>query len=259
LAGSTLLMAAPVHAQTIPEPSVPEFTLQIITHSIDTPTTYSTDPYTGETKTNPSTHTETKTLDIKIKNQPFTPFKSHGTENQVQYNIRYKGLYEDENSWKQLYHDYGFPVQNQSSDYTTLSFYTDGDSAYLTTSNSEVHIHGTVNFQIKAMIGQIAWGKDALGGDRYSFLGKESAWSPTETFTFPGKSTPTPNPTTPSRNPTPSESLSNTDSTSPPNLTSVDLALTLSLTAVAISGVCVISLLLYVRRLKRSIKSDTTN
>lgn len=255
LACAILLLALPVHAQTIPEPSVPEFTVQITTHSIDTPTTHSTDPYTGETKTSPGSHTETKTLDIKITNQPFTPFESYGTENQVLYNIRYKGHYEDENSWKQLYHDYGFPAQNQSSDYTTFSFYTDGDSAYLTTFNSEMRVHGTVDFQVKAMIGQVTWSKDSLGSDCYSFFGKESAWSPTETFAFPGNLALTPNPTSLSSNATPSEPMSNTDSTLLPSLNSANLALTISLAAVVISVGCVVCLLLYVRRLKRSLQS----
>ena len=49
----TLLTVKPVNAQSIPKPSVPEFTLQIADHSYDVPakTTSTTDPYTGKTTT----------------------------------------------------------------------------------------------------------------------------------------------------------------------------------------------------------------
>jgi hypothetical protein len=49
LATSSMLWVESVSAQSIPKPSVPEFSLKYVDHSYDVPTTYGTDPYTGKT------------------------------------------------------------------------------------------------------------------------------------------------------------------------------------------------------------------
>ena len=53
-----------VHAK----PSVPEFTVKLVAHPYDVPTTYSTDPYTGETITHAGYHMENKSIEVSIKN-----------------------------------------------------------------------------------------------------------------------------------------------------------------------------------------------
>src|SRR3990172_3290742 len=76
---------------SIPKPSVPEFTLKLVDSSYDEPTTYSTDPYTGKQVTHEGYHVESRTIELKIKNQPFTPFLvEEGTAKwtaYLQYNI----------------------------------------------------------------------------------------------------------------------------------------------------------------------------
>lgn len=131
------------------ELSPPEFTITIVDHASDTPTTYSTDPYTGETITNPSVHYEWQTLDFKIKNQPYTRDDS-GKE--LMYSIRYKGHFS--NDWmivtRIMIHDY-------TSDSTKISFLLNGSTneAKFTESGTSMHFpnNSVVDFQVKAVIG----------------------------------------------------------------------------------------------------------
>jgi hypothetical protein len=242
LALSSLIMVESANAQSIPKPSVPEFTIQLTVHSYGTPETHSIDPYTGENITTPATHTETKSLDFKIKNQPFaSPGENwdnsggvYMVDFGVYYNIRYKGHYED--SWKERYDSWACPSQDSSSDYTILSFYADDDGAIL---GGDYYVYGTVDFQVKAMMGH-AVDKLELYYHIYEFVGTESDWSPTQTITFKDKATLTPIPTVPSNG-----ALS--------IAISPDLAVALALIAVSISVVVAISLLLYMRQLKRNI------
>jgi hypothetical protein len=100
------------------ELSTPEFTITIADHASDTPTTYSTDPYTGETITKPSVHYEWQTLDFKIKNQPYTPDASG---NELMYSIRYRGHFS--NDWDTVTREM---IQNYTSDFTEISFVLNG-------------------------------------------------------------------------------------------------------------------------------------
>lgn len=96
---STLLL--PVSAMN--QPSVPEFTLKYVDYSYDTPVTYGTDPYTGQTiVTNPSNHVDNRTVQIVIKNQPFTPYTDgNGIAINLFYNVRYKGSFGED--WTMMF------------------------------------------------------------------------------------------------------------------------------------------------------------
>jgi hypothetical protein len=60
-------------AQTIPKPSVPEFTVRYVDLSYDVPTTTSIDQYTGKTITNQGYHMENRTIQITIEINPLHP------------------------------------------------------------------------------------------------------------------------------------------------------------------------------------------
>ena len=74
LAFSSLSVVSSVFAQSIPKPSVPEFTLKYIDNSYDVPpsTTTTIDQYTGKeiVTTTPGYHVENKSIEITITNQP---------------------------------------------------------------------------------------------------------------------------------------------------------------------------------------------
>lgn len=95
LALPSLIMLRSAYAQTIPKPTVPEFTVEIADRSYDVPqtTTSYTDPYTGKTTTQiqPGYHVANRTIEVKINNQPLTPFTDQSGNNiNLLYNVRYR-------------------------------------------------------------------------------------------------------------------------------------------------------------------------
>ena len=101
-------------AQTIPKPSVPEFTIGIADHSYDIPPTYGIDQFTGQNITiQQGAHYQWKTINFTITNQPAP--QDYG----LYYNIRYKGQYT--NNWTQLYYAETY-ISQQSGQYTIIPF-----------------------------------------------------------------------------------------------------------------------------------------
>ncbi len=143
LAVSSLIMVKPTVAQSIPQPSVPEFTLKLADHSYNVPpsTTTITDQYTGKqiVTIKPGYFVENKSIEITIKNQQFVSYVANGHQINLYYNVRAKGHFGQEVDWKELYPyepirngEYGTYNQNpsqSSSEYTVISYpaqYPDG-------------------------------------------------------------------------------------------------------------------------------------
>ena len=202
LAVSSLMIAKPAFAQTptptaipTPTPSVPEFTVQFVDNSYNVPatTTSTTNPYTGKTTTTttPAYRVENQTIEITIKNQPYTPYTNeYGVEALFYYNIRTKGHYEE--NWTDLYDSgEGYAPQSNST-YTILSI-----------SANNYPSGGQVDFQVQAMIEAVHPdfnGTPSIFTRIYPFVGQISAWSSTQTVTIPETSTstsPSPTPTVP--------------------------------------------------------------
>jgi hypothetical protein len=79
---------------TIPNPSVPEFTLKYVDTSYDVPATYSTDPYTGkEVLVEPAHRVNNGTIELWITNQQYA--YSNGSTFHVFYLVQTKGHYEE--------------------------------------------------------------------------------------------------------------------------------------------------------------------
>jgi hypothetical protein len=69
----SLLAVKPATAQSIPKPSVPEFTLSYSDKSYSVPPTYDIDPYTGKSIiTQDGYYVKNASVEVTIKNQPFT-------------------------------------------------------------------------------------------------------------------------------------------------------------------------------------------
>ena len=162
-------------------PSVPEFTVELVAYPYDVPpvTTTKIDQYTGEetVKTTPGYHVENRSIEIVIKNQPFTPYIIDDWKDiNLYYGVRVKGHFGE--YWKEIYSRYkssdlAHPVQS-SSEYTVLSLsadYPDG---------------AQVDFQVKAIAGYYY---DELAGrpilPLYVLAAfKTSGWSDTQTITI---------------------------------------------------------------------------
>jgi hypothetical protein len=176
--------------------------VQFVDNSYDVPTTYSFDPYTGQQITNQGHHVENKSIEVKIKNQPFQTFKNeYGQTINLFYNIRIKGYLEE--NWTEVYRPvYGFPRQSIDSEYTVLSYHwveqgeTQIGSRMITLRNG-----AQADFQVEAMIGYIAdSGPFSDRSPREYFEGETSGWSNTQTLNIP-ESLVSPSPTIPEVSP----------------------------------------------------------
>ena len=195
LALSSLMIIQPVNSQ-ITKPSVPEFSIKLVDNSYDVPTTYSTDPYTGATVTNPSHRVTNRTVELVIKNQPFSSKSVDGWTISFFYNVRMKGHYGQD--WQTLYNPLVTPMYMQkNSENTVISF-------------GELASDAIIDFQVQALVGyvhRIANGSATNQLDMYPWVfdGETSDWSNTQTLTMSNyvpSLTATSTPTDSSQNPT---------------------------------------------------------
>jgi hypothetical protein len=153
---SGLMIIESANAQTITKPSVPEFTLKVVSHSNDLAPT---------------------TLEITVKNQPFTSYIDPSGTTNLYYNVRFKGHFSD--MWSYYPENRSSSYTKASlSDYTTISFGLGGPPL------GSVPSGGIVDFQVQALIGH-----DDLEINQYQFTGGISDWSSTQTVTIPASST----------------------------------------------------------------------
>jgi len=135
---------------------VPQFTVKLIDTSYDVPpsSTTTVDQYTGKetTTTIPGYHVDQKSIEVTIKNQPFTPYTNENSkEINLYYIVHVKGHFGED--WKIFGH-----VQDFGS-YTSVS-----TSPYTVQSNSEYTVMMSVanyatesqlDFKVKADIGYL--------------------------------------------------------------------------------------------------------
>jgi hypothetical protein len=211
LAVSMFLMINSTNAQTIPKPSIPEFTIQIVAYPYDVPTTTTIDQYSGKEIIHQGYHVENNSIQVRIKNQAFNPFDI--TENgnswtiNLCYNIRIRGHFaEQSQDWIELYYaSDGYPHPTSDSDYTILSYHLRVEShTFLGTKMIDLRAGDKVDFQVEAMSGYTTREVTSIPGSGWIFTGETSGWSNTQTITIPETSTstsqtpnPTPTPTIP--------------------------------------------------------------
>ncbi|MCL2134861.1 MAG: hypothetical protein FWH37_04820 [Candidatus Bathyarchaeota archaeon] len=148
------------------KPSVPQFSVKFIDKSYDVPPAQTTDPYTGETTTEPGYHVNDGWLQVTIKNQPYTPSDDLY---RLYYLVEVKGHFGDDKDWHTLIDsksEIGY-VEQSDSDYTVLTSLVRLDS-------------GTqIDLRVKAVIGYPRkmpfWTMT---------IEAESGWSKVQTFTI---------------------------------------------------------------------------
>jgi hypothetical protein len=197
LATSSLIMFQPTIATFAP--TAPKFTLRIINHTYDEPTTYTTNQYTGEKIASGGTHYEWQTLDITITNQPVD---QDDESNHLVYNIRHKGQYTDQ--WTERSGEGAYYPQNASAPDTVVSYYIKGNyPGYpgAVCQLGDVPDGAQVQFQVQAICGYDDYNFD-FGMRSYMFSGTGSVWSSTQTITIGnGEVTISPSPASPSPSP----------------------------------------------------------
>ena len=170
-----LLATGMYGAEAVPKPFIPEFSLQFIDNSHDIPTSHITDPYSGQNVTQPGYHVEKRTIEIRIKNQPFTPYETqdNGEKWTINffYNIRVKGHFAQ--NWSDIYGGSdGFPVQDYGTDYTVIQYPRESPD------------NGALDFQVKAIIGYEHGVITTPPWSAWIITGEESEWSDTQIVTI---------------------------------------------------------------------------
>ena len=189
----SLLMVKPANAQDgqtpnyldyIPTPSVPEFSLNFVQSSYNQ---IVTDPYTGTQTTH---QVDNSTIEIIIRNQPFTPYDYGWTikgqvvnrSTSLWYDVQTKGHYVHD--WSGLYFYTSVPTdantQSNFSNYTTIT---------IEQSLANYPANGKVDFRVRAMAGgyfpPVLSSMINLG---LNFISKNSSWSDAQTVTIPATS-----------------------------------------------------------------------
>jgi len=184
----------------IKKPATPAFTAKIFDSSYDIPPTATFNTFTGQTETQPGSHIDAITLELRIKNEPFTSYtgttESGSSWNvHFSYYIRLKGHY-DQNWGEDTCNVDKLLTRNDGAE-TVCSF----QGVYSSTENMELRGDGwiftfppgaEIDFQVRAMIGYI--GRVVEGGMApWYFFGEVSDWSTTQTVTIPKSSNESPN------------------------------------------------------------------
>jgi hypothetical protein len=195
------VLAGIVQAESsIPKPSVPDFSLKVVAHPYDVAPTTTIDPYTGdEIITSYGYREENKSVEVTIKNQPFTStLDVSGNYTSLYYNVQFKGQYTDE--WK-----------------NARAFYNASNSEYTVISISlipyQIPDGSPLDFQVRAFTGYaVKKAYDSILPPEmqyyYEYIGQTGDWSNTQTITIP-TSTSSPPDQTPTS--TPNQETQQTD------------------------------------------------
>lgn len=186
LTASSLIMIKSASAQSIPKPSVPQFSIQVVDRSYDIPPTTYTDPYNGQQVTNPGGRVEDLRIEGEIRNQHFTPYmipdpnltssSTPALNIDFYYDIRFKGHFGDD--WRSLIvgeYPLNYLKQKYNQDYT--NFTADSDNAIVFRDGDQI------DFQVRAVIGYRAM-VFATPMPYRVLNGEFSDWSQTLTITF---------------------------------------------------------------------------
>jgi hypothetical protein len=85
---------APVSA-SVPKPTVPEFTLQLVAHPYDFAPTYTVDPYTGQSVLKENGYrAKNMSIEVTITNQQYS-YSSNGVAYDIYYDVRQKPHFSD--------------------------------------------------------------------------------------------------------------------------------------------------------------------
>ena len=228
---SSLIMAKPTFAQTptptpstIPTPSVPQFTVQLVGPPTIVNTTYSLDPNTGQIVANLGYTNPYSNINLTIKNQQFNP--SYGS---IYYSVQINGV----NVTYPVNKVTLPPEQTSGSDYTKLSF------------SIEDYLGTQVSIRVQAILGSYFWEGGNPYGDYYIFTGTTSPWSNPQTISVPAN-VPLSSPSSPV--PTSSSSPTSTSTSTPTAKSSLLLITTIALVVIAFLLAIIISLLIYIKK-----------
>jgi hypothetical protein len=206
LLSSLIVFDCPCYVQAAPKTSVPQFNIKFVDNSYDVPssTTTTVDQYTGQeiTNTKPGYHVDNRTIEVTIKNQPFTPYTdTNGIEFNLYFRVEVKGHFGED--WQAFGSGY---IAQSSSDYTVVSC------------TVKYAAGAQLDFRVIAVIAELGDAIADTGSLAYFLYGITSPYiksevscstSGVQTFTMPGGS--------PSASSAPITTLPTSPSTTPNN------------------------------------------
>lgn len=217
-----------VNAQTIPKPSVPEFSVRLVNNSYSTHpiTTTTTDPYTGKqtTVTTPSQYLKDEYIEVSVKNQPFTPYSIdyHNIDSRpvnLYFDVIAQGHFTTD---KSIVDESQSQIEDYNSQYTNFTLY-----------RNEVPSPAVLDFKVRAIIGYLVNQYDPeenlpppeIHDPNFVVTGTTSSWSNPQTLTI-------------------------TSSNPSPSVPEFPITMTLIWVIIGILVISVISLLLFTKHLK---------
>ena len=212
-------MVNAVYAQSVPKPSVPEFTVTVRDQSYYVPPTYRTDPYTGTSELIQEGYVaQNGTIELSIEPQQFTQYTdSEGNIIRLYFRVAYKG--HSALGWKYYPMNDGFSANysqyfSASDSGSTIALFGFGEyefggedrTIYTYPSFGEIPAGGQIDFKVEAFVGYYTTSEYVgIFGLRYYqiYTGESSGWSETQAISIPENTPLNPVPNSPT--PLPSE------------------------------------------------------
>jgi hypothetical protein len=200
----------PGNAQKPSPPSVPAFSVKLVSHPYNVPptttSTFNSSTWKEITTTVPGYRVENKSIEITVKNPSFTPYTitTSGRDYDVKldYLVEVKDHFDNDQSWKKI----NFSIQS-TSQYTVLTCTQRNLILGTGLDINDLPVGSQLDFRVQARIG--CWAAltqmDYISGIREPFLTEAelSGWSNTQTVTITnGSSSSTSSQTAPPQNST---------------------------------------------------------
>ena len=171
------VLAVPfVSAQAGYKPSVPQISsIKLVDSSYDVPPSTTTNPYTGESTTTPGYHVNQVSIEVSIKNQPFTPYTDeYGRKVTIRYQIQVKAHFEADTGWSTV-------LGSHAGEY--VSFEQQSGSGYTVVAYASTYDVGSqLDFRAAAILTHQGVYTD---GNWVNGEWSKSDWSNVKTFTVP--------------------------------------------------------------------------
>jgi hypothetical protein len=180
------LTVKPVIAQKPSPPSVPKFSVKLVSHPYDvSPTstsTFDTSTWIETITTKPGYREENRSIEVTIKNQPFTPYTLHTSERgyaiDLYYTVEVKDHFsEDWQSFRYSVYSYCYEAQS-NSDYTVVS----GSADYSVGTRLDFRVQAVIGYRYSATADSLA--SMFIGPVDSMSFSTSSSWSGIQTITI---------------------------------------------------------------------------
>jgi hypothetical protein len=179
---------------------------------------------------------ENRSIEVSIKNQPFTAYEENGEVISICYDVQVKGHFqnwEGDSNYKSMF-------ASSNSEFTTITYSLDQSNTADSVNPmlGKIPASGQVDFQVEAFTGSLSTDYSYLASD------DKSGWSNIQTIIIPD--------TSPSTTPSPTTSLTPTSSQSIiQGVSQGEFYITISILAIIIAALSII-LIVFMTKIKKT-------